>query len=245
MEVRGRRLPLRLGRSNEFVVFVKLASPGKEALEGNPERLAEVHRQVARLGGEVEWQYRVLGQYDFIALVRAQDNETAARIATEVSALGSIKLEVSPAIALNRFVELLRLRSYRTEPHRWQTDVWARVVRRAGWVWLDRRISSYCRPLTTEGVEHVDELHGPALIIANHSSHFDTPVALGSLPGRVRFRTAVAAAADRFYRSNRRTWWYSLVWNTFPIARGGGSAALEYPLSLLKRGWSILIYPEG
>jgi 1-acyl-sn-glycerol-3-phosphate acyltransferase len=29
------------------------------------------------------------------------------------------------------------------------------------------------------------------------------------------------------------------------VHRGGGTKQLEYPLSLLKRGWSILIYPEG
>ncbi len=33
--------------------------------------------------------------------------------------------------------------------------------------------------------------------------------------------------------------------NAFPVHRGGGTKQLEYPLSLLKRGWSILIYPEG
>jgi len=136
---------------------------------------------------------------------------------------------------------------YRTRPHAWQTMLWARVVRRAGRHWvISRHVNHYCRPLTVEGRARLAGVKGPALIIANHASHFDTPVALSALPERIRGKTAVAAAADRFYRHDKRGWWYSLYFNTFPIERlGGGSATLEYPLSLLRRGWSVLIYPEG
>jgi 1-acyl-sn-glycerol-3-phosphate acyltransferase len=137
--------------------------------------------------------------------------------------------------------------TYRTQPDAWQTQVWARTVRRIGRHWvISRHVSRYCRPLRVEGRERLAGVKGPALIIANHASHFDTPVALSVLPERIRCRTAVAAAADRFYRYDKRGWWYSLYFNTFPIERlGGGSATLEYPLSLLRRGWSVLIYPEG
>jgi 1-acyl-sn-glycerol-3-phosphate acyltransferase len=69
---------------------------------------------------------------------------------------------------------------------------------------------------------------------------------LSALPERLRGRTLVAAAADKFYGSRKkRTWWYSLFHGTFPVSRGGGTKQLEYPLSLFRRGWSILIYPEG
>jgi 1-acyl-sn-glycerol-3-phosphate acyltransferase len=136
---------------------------------------------------------------------------------------------------------------YRADPDTWQTQWWARAARRVGRHWvIDRHVRRYCQPLTVEGGASIAGMTGPALIIANHASHFDTPVALSVLPERLRGRTAVAAAADRFYRYDKRGWWYSLYFNTFPIERlGGGSATLEYPLSLLRRGWSVLIYPEG
>jgi 1-acyl-sn-glycerol-3-phosphate acyltransferase len=136
---------------------------------------------------------------------------------------------------------------YRTQPDTWQTQIWARVVRRIGRHWvISRHVNHYCQPMTVEGREALAGMKGPALIIANHASHFDTPVALSVLPERIRRKTAVAAAADRFYRYDKKGWWYSLYFNTFPIERlGGGSATLEYPLSLLRLGWSVLIYPEG
>lgn len=136
---------------------------------------------------------------------------------------------------------------YSTQPHAWQTQLWARLVRRIGRHWvISRHVKRHCQPFTVEGRDAINGVKGPALIIANHSSHFDTPVALCVLPERLRCKTAVAAAADRFYRRTKRGWWYSLFFNTFPIERhGGGTATLAYPISLLRRGWSVLIYPEG
>lgn len=233
-------------KANAYVVFAKLTPDGKKALREGPDGFAEVATEAQRLGARITAQYRVLGEYDYITFVEAPDNATAARIANEVSGLGTVRLQVHPAIKLARFTELLKIRAYRTEPHTWQTQPWARALRYLGRYWvLYRHVHSYCRPLTAEGIENLADVRGPALIIANHSSHFDTPVALTALPPHLRAKTAVAAAADRFYRNGKRTWWFSLFWNTFPIARGGGKAALDYPLSLLKRGWSILIYPEG
>jgi 1-acyl-sn-glycerol-3-phosphate acyltransferase len=136
---------------------------------------------------------------------------------------------------------------YRTDPHTWQTQWWARIARRVGRHWvISRHVKRHCQPFTVEGRDAIKDVKGPVLIIANHSSHFDTPVALSALPERLRGKTAVAAAADRFYLRTKRGWWYSLFFNTFPIERhGGGTTTLEYPISLLQRGWSVLIYPEG
>jgi 1-acyl-sn-glycerol-3-phosphate acyltransferase len=74
----------------------------------------------------------------------------------------------------------------------------------------------------------------------------DMPVVLSALPGPIASRLAVAAAADKFYASRRKwSWRYSLFLNTFPVHRGGGVKQLDYPLDLLRRGWSVLIFPEG
>jgi 1-acyl-sn-glycerol-3-phosphate acyltransferase len=103
-----------------------------------------------------------------------------------------------------------------------------------------------CQPFDVQGTEHLERLDGPALIIANHTSHFDPIIVLSTLPQRVFDRTAIVAAADRHY--SRKPWkaaWHSLRYNAFPITRGGGRAALEYSQELLQKGWSLLIFPEG
>jgi 1-acyl-sn-glycerol-3-phosphate acyltransferase len=231
----------------EYVVFTSLTPEGRKRLRTDPDRVREVGRQVERLGARIKTQYATLGQHDFMSVIEAGDNADMERIKAEISSLGTTRSIVLPAIAMPRFTQLLKMEPYRTEPHRWQTSLWARSARRAGRYWvMDRHVRRFCRPFEIEGRELLSGFKGGAIIIANHSSHFDTPVVLSSLPGRIRAKTAIAAAADKFYASRRsRTWWYSLFHNTFPVHRGGGTKQLEYPLSLLKRGWSILIYPEG
>ena len=230
-----------------YVVLTKLTAAGRTSIRNDPDRLAEVTRQAERLGAKVRHQFATLGAYDFVTVIEAADNAAVGRISAEISSIGTAVLTAYPAIGLDRFTELLRMQPYRTEPHRWQTALWARAVRRAGRYWVTtRHVRRYCRPFVVEGAEHLRGFGGPAIVIANHSSHFDTPAVLSALPERVRGKIVIAAAADKFYGSRkRRTWWYSLFHGTFPVSRGGGAKQLDYPLSLFRRGWSILIYPEG
>ena len=99
---------------------------------------------------------------------------------------------------------------------------------------------------TVRGVEHLEALEGPALFVANHASHMDTPLLLRALPWRWRRRTAVAAAADYFYGSKALAHAVSLAFSTVPVERNeagaNGASVLE---TLLDRGWSLVIYAEG
>jgi len=229
-----------------FVVVTTFTKDGAEALRTDPRRLLAANAQVEQFGAKIVHQYSVLGEYDLMTIVEAPDNLTAAYIATEISSLGTVRLHVFAAIGFERFTKLLQLEPFRTEPHRWQTRHWARIVRHYGRYWvMTRHLKRLLQPFNVEGLDRLEGVRGPALIIANHTSHIDTPVLLMALPGALRERTAVAAAADRFYRASQRSWWFSLFWNTYPIARGGGMAALDYSLSLLRDQWSILIFPEG
>jgi len=95
-----------------------------------------------------------------------------------------------------------------------------------------------------EGLDILERTEGPVIFVANHASHLDTPLILFSLPDEWRRRTAVAAAADYFFD----TWWRavgsSLLFNTFPIDRRGGTMAAT-PAEVLDDGWSLVIFPEG
>ncbi len=229
-----------------FVVLAQLTTEGSKSLDRDPHRLDLVNADLERMGAHVIQQYGVLGEYDIITFVEVKDNITAASIATEISSLGTAKLTTFPAIKFERFAELLNIQAYRTEPHTWQTQPWARALRWAARPWvMTRHVNRICRPLAVEGTEKLQDVRGPAIIIANHTSHIDTLALLAALPARLREKAAVAAAADRFYRMTMKSWWFSLFWNTYPVTRGGGKAALDYTMSLLKRDWSIIIYPEG
>lgn len=99
---------------------------------------------------------------------------------------------------------------------------------------------------TVVGGEWVENLDRPAIIVANHVSHADTPLLLYALGKRTREKTVVAAAEDYFYSNPWMGRMVGLWLNTFPLSRTGGAAeVLNSTSRLLKSGWSVLIYPEG
>jgi 1-acyl-sn-glycerol-3-phosphate acyltransferase len=99
------------------------------------------------------------------------------------------------------------------------------------------------------GREHLDDLTGPVVFVANHNSHMDTPVILRALPGRWRRRTAVAAATDYFYNKRRNALSASLVFGTVPMDRSSGAGVgpgqTAHLDRLFREGGSVLVFPEG
>lgn len=109
-------------------------------------------------------------------------------------------------------------------------------------------VMNYYSARRSTGREKLSRLRGPVILVANHASHMDTPVILAALPWRLRRRTAVAAAADYFYRNRLIASCVSLVFNTVPIDRQGsgrGTATGSHLDRLLDQGWNLLLYPEG
>ena len=129
-------------------------------------------------------------------------------------------------------------------PTRWARTPAAIVARE---VLLQGALNSVMRfevAPTVSGLDALGKVDGPCLIVANHSSHLDTPLVLCTLPGSWRRRTAVAAAADYFFD----TWWRAtasaVMFNTFPIERRGGNLS-STPGDLLADGWNVVVFPEG
>jgi long-chain acyl-CoA synthetase len=137
-------------------------------------------------------------------------------------------------------------------------------------VWLVRRLSQavWILPLArvfahlrVEGREHLRHLQGPVIFAANHQSHFDVPVILASLPGRLRARVAPAMAKEFFKAhffpagfsrrerlSNSLNYYLAaFFFNAFPLPQreAGARQTLQYIGELAGKGWSILIFPEG
>jgi 1-acyl-sn-glycerol-3-phosphate acyltransferase len=95
-----------------------------------------------------------------------------------------------------------------------------------------------------------DELNEDRAVIfvANHSSHLDTPTILRAIPIYWRSRTAVAAAADYFYKSRLKAAGVALLFNTVPLGRNGGglgNGATDHVDRLIDDRWNLLMFPEG
>jgi 1-acyl-sn-glycerol-3-phosphate acyltransferase len=98
------------------------------------------------------------------------------------------------------------------------------------------------------GREIFDRLPHPVILVANHSSHLDTPTILRALPLPWRQRTAVAAAADYFYKKRGVKELVALIFNTVPLSRDGGgvgNGSTAHVDRLIDQRWNILMFPEG
>jgi 1-acyl-sn-glycerol-3-phosphate acyltransferase/uncharacterized protein with GYD domain len=233
-----------------FVVFSKLSPRGYRALLRDPAVILDLHAEVERVGGKVVDQFALLGPYDFCTIIDVRDNDAAFQLAVADRGEAVVRT-LLPAIDLNLFVRLVGQTTETTGPHRWQISVPARIIRRPlgrfGW---PGRAAKYFKPFTVIGKECFDDVRGPAIFIANHVSFMDGAAMWAALPRRYQHRIAWPAAADRAYIKGRKElrnqgWWFSLVFNGFPMQRGGGRAALSYTDWLIGKGWSIGIFPEG
>ena len=104
-----------------------------------------------------------------------------------------------------------------------------------------------------EGRENLTGVQAPVIFMSNHTSHLDTPAIMAGLPGRIRRRTAVAAAMDYSFQDrgvNKKFYslFVTLFLNAYLFSRDGASfirKSLSYSGFLLDKGFSILIFPEG
>src|ERR671914_141949 len=113
---------------------------------------------------------------------------------------------------------------------------------------LKERVPELGNELRTRGGEVFHRATPPVIFVANHSSHLDTPTILRAIPRKWRNRTAVAAAADYFYKKRWKANGVALLFNTVPLGRKGGglaNGATDHVDRLIGQRWNLLMFPEG
>jgi uncharacterized protein with GYD domain len=81
-----------------------LTSDGVQTVKNNPRRIKEVNREVEQLGATVTAQWATLGQFDFVNVVEAPDEQTMARVSLELGSRGTAKYETLVAIPIDDFI---------------------------------------------------------------------------------------------------------------------------------------------
>ncbi len=234
-----------------YVMLMRYHSAGMRAARENPRSLLGVHDALARWEAKVLESYRLLGEWDQCTVFEAPDNFKAYRATLAQEVGTTADTEILPALDFELFSRLIATEAGAVGPHHWQVRWWARVGRWAfRWHAYGRWVHRYCKPLTVIGREKFGSVRGPCIVVANHTSHMDALVLHASLPRSVRWNVYAGAAADRWFVKGRKElvmqpWYQSLAMGTFPIQRGGGSRALDYPKWLLDQGCNLIIFPEG
>ena len=60
------------------------------------------------MGVKILAQYALLGQYDFINILEAPDNDTIVRMSVEIGSRGSVRMQTMPAVSIDELISDLK-----------------------------------------------------------------------------------------------------------------------------------------
>ena len=87
-----------------YVMLTTLTDQGRKTIKENPQRIKEVNKEVEAMGIKILAQYALLGPYDFINILEAQDNKTVSKVAVELGARGTLQTLTMAAMTLDEFI---------------------------------------------------------------------------------------------------------------------------------------------
>ena len=88
-----------------YVGLIKLTPEGREQLAKAPEYLEKMRRIIEEEGGTLEETYAIMGPWDFFAIVKYPDTETAFRVLAKIGLLEVVKTETYPAEEVEVFMK--------------------------------------------------------------------------------------------------------------------------------------------
>jgi uncharacterized protein with GYD domain len=88
-----------------YAALIQVTAEGRENLAKTPEYLEKITKIVEEEGGHLEKTYAIMGPWDFLAIVKYPDNETAFRVLARIGLLEVVKTETFPAEEVEIFVK--------------------------------------------------------------------------------------------------------------------------------------------
>ncbi len=90
-----------------YLMLTNLTAEGVRTLKNNPGRMAEVNKEVEQIGAKVLAQYATLGQYDFVTVIEAPDEQTMAKVSIELGSRGTLTSQTLTAMPASELAESL------------------------------------------------------------------------------------------------------------------------------------------
>jgi uncharacterized protein with GYD domain len=93
-----------------YLLLTTLTDAGRKALQEDPEILKDFNKETEYMGVKILDQYALLGQYDFVNIVEAPNNEVVAKLAIRLSAKGTTQTLTLAAISIDDLITTLKER---------------------------------------------------------------------------------------------------------------------------------------
>jgi uncharacterized protein with GYD domain len=90
-----------------YITLFRWTQQGIEKVKESPARLDKAKQLFQQLGGEVKSTYLVMGQYDFVIVSEAPDDETIARISLAAGSQGAVRSETLRAFTEGEYRKII------------------------------------------------------------------------------------------------------------------------------------------
>lgn len=85
-----------------YILLLTLNPEGQQAALNDPEYLLRVEEAIQVPGVQPMGLYGVLGEYDFVTIVEAENNERMARFSLELGVRAKVHIHTLPAVPISR-----------------------------------------------------------------------------------------------------------------------------------------------
>jgi len=92
-----------------YCLLTKLTSEGMRSVKKNPGRIWEVNNEIETMGAKIVAQYKLLGPYDFVNIVEADNARVISRVVIEICSRGTLEPLLMGAISVEDFVKEIEM----------------------------------------------------------------------------------------------------------------------------------------
>ena len=90
-----------------YISLLRFTQQGLQNVKESPNRVQAAQKAFEAAGGRLRDVYVVTGQYDFVAIFEARDEETAARLALALGAQGNVRSETMRAFTQDEYRRII------------------------------------------------------------------------------------------------------------------------------------------
>jgi uncharacterized protein with GYD domain len=91
-----------------YIILYKLTDQGIRNIKESPKRIEEGIKAVEAAGGKMIGFYSVMGEYDFVSIGEAPNDETAVALALAVGSQGNARTTTLKAFTREKFAEIVK-----------------------------------------------------------------------------------------------------------------------------------------
>ncbi len=86
-----------------YIILFNFTQQGMESIKESPSRVEALKQTFLDMGAEVKAFYAVMGRYDTVFIVEAQDDETIAKLLLIIGSRGNVRTETLRAFTEDEF----------------------------------------------------------------------------------------------------------------------------------------------